>query len=171
MDRLKIRTYSVLLLIMLPAFLMLHSGCSVGMAAMGKEPMNTSIVYPGVPRPAVLARLGKPETSIKDEEGNYIDSYIIVKGNEPSTGRAVVHGTLDVLSLGLWEIVGTPFEMIEGVETKSSLIIYYDSEERIKEIVSTDPKLQKETEFEKNEEDAVSDGTEKKKDFVNSTEE
>ena len=35
-------------------------------------------------------------------------------GNEPSTGRAVLHGGLDVLTLGLWEIVGTPIEATMG---------------------------------------------------------
>jgi hypothetical protein len=119
------------------------------MAVSGKEEMNTSIVYPGVPREAVISRLGEPESSITDEEGNFIDTYIIVKGNEPSSTRAVVHGTLDVFTLGLWELMATPIEVVEGVETKSQLVIYYDSEKRIREIQSTDPVLMEQIEFEK----------------------
>lgn len=141
--------YSYLMFIKLSLCLMLLSSCSVGMAVSGKEEMNTSIVYPGVPREAVISRLGEPESSITDEEGNFIDTYIIVKGNEPSSTRAVVHGTLDVFTLGLWELMATPIEVVEGVETKSQLVIYYDSEKRIREIQSTDPVLMEQIEFEK----------------------
>lgn len=130
------KLYAMLMTLSLTAVFL--SGCSVGMAVSGREEMNMSIVYPGVPRKAVISRLGEPESSVMDEDGNYIDTYVIVKGNEPSAGRAVVHGTLDVLSLGLWEIVGTPVEIIEGVETKSALTIFYDSEERILDIQTTD---------------------------------
>ncbi len=111
------------------------------MALSGKEEMNTSILYPGVPREAVISRIGEPESSVADKEGNYIDTYTIVKGNEPSSTRAVVHGTLDVLTVGLWELMATPIEVLEGVETSSQIVIYYDSEERIKEIQSTDTAL------------------------------
>ena len=124
--------------VLLTVNLILLSGCSVGMAVSGKENLDTSIVFPGVPRRAVIARLGPPETSIKDSEGNYIDSYVFVKGNEPSIDRAFAHGALDVLTLGLWEFIGTPVEIVAGAESNSILIIYYDSEEKIKEIQSAD---------------------------------
>jgi len=109
-------------------------GCSVGMAMSGKEQKDTSILFPGSPRQVVIAKLGPPETSTKDKNGNYVDSYLIVKGNAPSTGRAVAHGALDVLTLGLWEIVGTPLEMGAGREDVSRIIIQYDADEKIKEI-------------------------------------
>jgi len=35
-------------------------------------------------------------------------------GDEPSAGRAVGHAALDVLTLGLWEVIGTPIEMVQG---------------------------------------------------------
>lgn len=127
-------------------YMFLLSSCSVGMALSGKEEMNTSILYPGVPREAVISRIGEPEYSAPDEEGRYVDTYTLVRGNEPSTTRAVVHGTLDVVTLGLWEIMGTPFEVVEGVETESNIIIYYDSDERIKQIQSTDTQLKAEIE-------------------------
>jgi len=136
----------------------LLSSCSVGMALSGEEELNTSILYPGVPRKAVISRMGEPASSDTDEEGNYIDTYILVKGNEPSSTRAVVHGTLDVFTLGLWELMATPIEVIEGTETESRLVIYYDSEERIKEIESTNPVLLKEIEVEKvNDDDTYGD--------------
>jgi len=115
------------------SFYILLTSCSVGMAVSGKENQNTSILFPGVPRTAVISRLGPPETSTLDEEGNYIESYLFVKGNEPSAGRAIGHGVMDVLTLGLWEIIGTPIELAAGSESYTRVIIYYDSNEKIKE--------------------------------------
>ncbi len=45
-------------------------------------------------------------------------------GNEPSAGRAVGHGVMDVLTLGLWEIIGTPIEAVQG--DKYELTVTYD---------------------------------------------
>lgn len=140
---------TVLNFVYLMPYIILLSSCSVGMALSGKEEMNTSILYPGVPREAVILRLGEPEHSAIDEEGNYIDTYTRIKGNQPSSTRAVVHGTLDVITLGLWEVLATPIEIVEGVETKSQFVIYYDAEERIKEIQSTDTGLTEETDIKK----------------------
>jgi len=33
-------------------------------------------------------------------------------GGEPSTARAIGHGVMDVLTFGVWEIVGTPIELV-----------------------------------------------------------
>ncbi len=68
-----------------------------------------------------------------DENGNYIDTYFLVMGNEPDAGRASANLALDFFTLGLWEIVATPMEMASTRESFSTLIIYYDSEEKIKE--------------------------------------
>ena len=113
---------------------LLVSGCSVGMAMSGQEQKDTSILFPGAPRQVVIAKLGPPETSVKDKDGNYVDSYVIVKGNAPSTGRAVAHGALDVVTLGVWEVVGTPMEMGAGREDVSRVIIYYDATEKIRDL-------------------------------------
>ncbi len=153
------KNYTAIIFVNLMLYIILLSSCSVGMALSGKEEMNTSILYLGVPRQAVISRIGEPESSVTDEEGNYIDTYTIVKGNEPSSTRAVVHGTLDLFTLGLWELLATPIEILEGSETRTQLVIYYDSEERIKEIQSTDTVLLEEIEFEKvnkNDEEAYS---------------
>ncbi len=120
--------------VMLVFMILTLQGCSVGMAMSGKEQKDTSILFPGSPRSVVIAKLGPPETSTKSEEETYIDSYLIVKGNAPSTGRAVAHGALDVVSLGLWELIGTPIEMGAGSEDVYRIIIYYDKSEKIKNV-------------------------------------
>src|SRR5262245_40049333 len=114
---------------LLPIFLV---GCSVGMAMSGKEQKDTSIIFPGSPRDVVVAKLGPRETSTKNEEGNIVDTWSITKGNAPSGGRAAMHAGLDVFSLGLWEIVGTPLEMGAAHEDKTRYVITYDKDNKIK---------------------------------------
>lgn len=110
------------------------AACSVGMAISGKEQKDTSILFPGSPRSAVIAKLGPPETSTQSEEGTYVDTYLIVQGNAPSTGRAVAHAALDLVTLFMWELVATPWELAAGQEDRFRLVIYYDSEEKIKNV-------------------------------------
>ena len=50
-------------------------------------------------------------------------------GREPSPGRAVAHGVMDVLTLGIWEVVGTPVEVLKG--DKLHLIVVYDKDGRL----------------------------------------
>ena len=122
--------------------LLILSSCSVGMALSGKEQKDTRIIFKGAPRVEVINRLGFPANSKKDDEGNYVDTYYLVLGNEPDAGRASAHLALDFFTLGLWEIAATPMEMATTTESRSALYIYYDSQERIKEfdqiIISND---------------------------------
>jgi hypothetical protein len=100
------------------------SACSVGMAASGHKEQDTSILFPGSNRAVIMAKLGAPETSRRLEDGRTVDSYLIKKGNEASSGRAWAHAGLDILSLGLWEVVATPYELAQGEERTRVLIIY-----------------------------------------------
>ena len=53
-------------------------------------------------------------------------------GYEPSGGRAVAHGVMDVLTLGLWEIAGTPIEAVQGEKYEATLT--YDEQDRVTDI-------------------------------------
>ncbi len=100
----------------------------------GEEQKDTSILFLGSPRDVVFAKLGPPETTTTDEAGNYVDSYKIVKGNAPSVGRAAMHGALDVLTIGIWEVIGTPVEMGAANEDHFRYVVFYDSQQKIKNI-------------------------------------
>ena len=101
------------------------NACSVGMAASGHKEQDTSIVFPGSNRAVIMAKLGPPDSSRVLEDGNTEDTYLITKGNEASSGRAWAHAGLDLLSLGLWEVVATPYELAQS-EEKSRYTITYD---------------------------------------------
>ena len=107
-------------------------GCSVGMAISGNNPKDLSVFYIGAERSFVHAKAGPPEIEVQDKDGLWIDTYLIVKGNEPSVGRAAAHGVMDVLTIGLWEVIGTPMELVEELdEYKNRFEIYYDKGNKI----------------------------------------
>ena len=61
-------------------------------------------------------------------------SYEYEIGNEPSAGRAIGHGVMDVLTLGLWEVAGTPIEGMQG--EKKRLAVTYDDKDIVTHVGS-----------------------------------
>lgn len=104
-------------------FLFSITGCSVGMALSGKKEPNLGAFNVGSTRGEAELQLGNPVSSVTTPEGNRSDVYEYELGNEPSAGRAIGHGVLDVLTLGLWEVVGTPIEGFTG-STHRVTIVY-----------------------------------------------
>lgn len=100
-------------------------GCSVGMAASGHKEQDTSIIFPGSNKAVIVSKLGPPDTSRTTDIGQQEDTYLIKDGNESSSGRAWAHAGLDLLSLGIWEVVATPYELAQS-EEKSRYVITYD---------------------------------------------
>ena len=104
-------------------------GCSVGMAMSGKKDPNLGAFRVGSTRGEVELQLGSPISTTTTTEGRRVDLYEYEIGNEPSGGRAIAHGVMDVLTLGLWEIIGTPIEGFQG--SKHRLTVTYDQEDRV----------------------------------------
>jgi len=53
------------------------------MALSGNEQVDTSALYQGSYRSFVHAKTGLPFTAVQDKDGRWIDTYLIVKGDEP----------------------------------------------------------------------------------------
>ena len=106
----------------------LLSGCSVGMAVSGDHNPELGAVRSGVPRGEIEMHLGSPVKISSLNDGLVYATYEYEVGNEPSAGRAIGHGVMDVLTLGLWEIVGTPIEGFQG-ETHE-VTVTYDEDDR-----------------------------------------
>lgn len=115
--------------VVLGYLVILLEGCSVGMAMSGKEEPNLGAFRVGSPRGEVELQLGSPSASVTNPSGGRTDIYEYELGNKPSAGRAAGHAVLDVLTLGLWEIVGTPIEAFQG--EKRRLSITYDANDRV----------------------------------------
>ena len=133
-------------------FLFSIAGCSVGMALSGKKEPNLGAFRIGSTRGEVELQLGSPVESVTRPDGWRTDIYEYELHNEPSTGRAVGHAIADVLTLGLWEIVGTPIEAI-GIEKKRISIIYDETDQvkAINQLPPTPPKQETDSEEEKEE--------------------
>ena len=77
----------------------------------GKHAPNLGMVKVGVSRGEIELNLGHPVKTVTLDNGNRIDTYEYEIGNESSPWRAVGHGVLSVITIGIWEIVGTPIEL------------------------------------------------------------
>jgi hypothetical protein len=101
------------------ASLIVLSGCSVAMASKTKGvTLETSQACKS--RSCFLAlRDVQVMTSTPGADGTLTETYkvLLKKG---SAGRAVMHGILDVFTLGAWEVAATP---IEGSATKDKFVI------------------------------------------------
>jgi hypothetical protein len=115
-------------------FCLLLAGCSVGMAMSGKQNPELGAVRVGASRGEVELHLGSPVDIRQIDEKKRIDVYEYEIGNEPSAGRAIGHGVMDILTLGLWEIVGSPVEGMQG--EKKRLAVTYDESDHVTHIGS-----------------------------------
>lgn len=125
---------SIVMMAALLALQLSMSACAVGMAASGEETPDVTVCQLGADRETIEAELGSPKSVDLDEQGNTTCTYEYEVGDDPSTGRAVYHAGMDVLTLGLWELVGTPVEAMQG--DKYEMTVVYGPDGKAKEITS-----------------------------------
>ncbi|MYC27058.1 MAG: hypothetical protein F4X63_03555 [Nitrospira sp. SB0662_bin_26] len=107
------------------------AGCSVGMAMSGKPDPNIGALDVGQSRDVVILNLGQPtKTLLADNKRT--DVFELERGNEQSVGRATGHAVMDLLTLGIWEVVGTPIEGFAG--DTITLQIEYDEEDKVRSV-------------------------------------
>jgi hypothetical protein len=122
---------SLLRLVLAACLLLNLSGCSVFMAAQLPDKKNLEVFKPGVPRQVVLAEMGLP-SGYENRNGVRSEVYKFKQGySQPiRISRAVLHGTADILTFGLWEAVGTPAELaFSGTDTM--VLVTYNSSDRV----------------------------------------
>lgn len=103
------------LVIVTGCLLLPTSACSVYMAASQPDKKNLSALEStGMHRDTVVAQLGAPTSSTEHPDGTRTDVYEFYEGSATGwkVGRATFHAVADVFTLGLWEIIGTPTEMV-----------------------------------------------------------
>ncbi len=108
------------------------TGCSVGMALSGEENPDLAVCRTDATKSDIEAQLGPPVSVRSLPGGGQSCTYDYEIGNEPSAGRAVAHGAMDFLTLGIWELVGTPVEAVQG--KKYQMTVNYDAEGRAQQI-------------------------------------
>ena len=107
------------------------SGCSVMMAASTAGPKDMNVLLVGTPRPDVLKEFGDPaQTGVRD--GKRVDTFRFKQG-EPGNkkyGRAALHAGMDLITLGIWEVVGTPVEIM-SIQPETAIDVTYDERDRV----------------------------------------
>lgn len=108
------------------------TGCSVGMALTGKKEPKVSELQIGMTRyeAHVILRNHAPALTYLDGIKS-IEEFTIEMNSAPSNYRAVYNIIMDILTLGLWELLGTPLEGFTPAH-KTLKITYID--EKIVEI-------------------------------------
>ncbi len=107
-------------------------GCSVFMAAKQPDAKDLSVLEQGTPRAHVITELGAPAWS-EETNGGKTDLFKFKQGYSKGAkvGRAFFHGAADVLTFGLWEVVGTPAESYFS-GTDMGVKVTYDQNDRVK---------------------------------------
>lgn len=139
---------SRILVIFLLSSMLILQGCSVFMAARQPDYKDLNVLSKGVPRSKVVAELGAPILT-EEKEGKKVDVFAFKqgygKGNK--TARACFHAAADIWTLGLWEIIGTPAELIASGK-KMQVEVAYNANDEVEQINYIDkkvvPKKQKE---------------------------
>ena len=101
------------------------------MAAQLPDKKDLNVLKPGVPRSVVIAEMGAP-SSYDELEGTRTEVYKFKQGySTPNKiSRAVFHGTADLFTWGLWEVVATPTEYcFSGTDT--IVMVSYDGSNRV----------------------------------------
>jgi hypothetical protein len=111
------------------------AGCSPVMAARQPSRKDVDLLSPGMPRNLLLAELGQPVTT-ETKDGRRVEVFSFVQGYRKGVrvGRTIAHGAADVMTLGLWEAVGTPTEAtLTG--HRLAYEVTYDSSDRVERVV------------------------------------
>ncbi len=87
------------------------SGCAANMAATGSDGPDLSVVSQEATRFNVERQLGSPEDLQQQANGDWVAVYDVEPRTKPNLARAAGHGTLDLFTFGLWEVVGGPLEV------------------------------------------------------------
>lgn len=90
----------------------------------GKPDPNISALSAGQDRDIVILNLGQPSKTLL-ADGKRTDVFELERGNEQSVGRATGHAVMDLLTLGGWELIGTPIEGFAGEGNTPIDVIQY----------------------------------------------
>ena len=90
------------------------TGSEASMAKIRSSYKDTSILHMGADRSAVIEQLGSPDASANLARGGHIEIYRIDPNAHTDQARRaaiISHTLLTFMTYGLWEFIGTPFEL------------------------------------------------------------
>jgi len=122
---------------LVPLFALLiipNFGCSVFMAAKQPSEKNVDLFKVGTSRSMLLAEFGSPTVSeVRNEKKSEMFKFVQGYSSGVKAGRAFFHGAADVVTGGLWEVVGTPTEAVFN-GNEMAYEVTYDDKDRIDQV-------------------------------------
>jgi hypothetical protein len=119
-------------------------GCSVHSAANQPGEKDINLLSTGTPRAKILAEFGTPiNTEIKGGKKTDVFSFIQGYSTGAKASRAFFHGAADVMTLGLWELVGGAVEGAYNGE-KVSFQVTYDENDFVQTVLALNEEAKKE---------------------------
>ena len=97
--------------------------------------LNISALAVGQSRDLVILNLGQP-TNPWLADNKRMDVFELERGNQQALGRATGHAVMDRLTLGGWELIGTPLEGLAG-DTMTRQI-EYDEENTGRSVITVE---------------------------------
>ena len=121
-------------------------GCAAVMASNQPHKKNLTVLEVGKHRNYVISELGAPVTS-ETVNGERKEIYTFQQGYSKAAriSRTLWHTTADIVSIGLWEVIGSPAEMYFDGQQLSYEVVF-DDQDNIKRIhqIQNNPDLVKE---------------------------
>lgn len=103
------------------------TACSVVMAARGNG-INPKDLGNCKSRSCLIAAGAVPVDHTRGKQGILISENFRATLPTGSAARAAMHGLLDVGTLGIWEVAGTPIEAVKGKKTGYVIAVRYDQD-------------------------------------------
>ncbi|MDQ6991309.1 MAG: hypothetical protein Q9M11_06210 [Mariprofundaceae bacterium] len=125
-----------LMCLMLPMVAISTTSCAVKQAMDQPDKKDVSVLVEGTPRYRVIGELGKPVNTKVTKDGKKVDVYSFIQGYSKGVkaARAFGHGAMDIATLGLWEVIGSPTEAIASGD-KVIVRVHYDENDLIEKVI------------------------------------
>lgn len=101
------------------------SACSVVMASRS-DGVSPQKINQCRTRNCLIAEGATPIDHKTNKDGEMVSENFRATMPTGSAARAVMHGLLDVSTLGVWEVAGTPIEAVKGKKTAYVINVQYE---------------------------------------------
>jgi hypothetical protein len=107
------------------------AGCTVSQALKTTPGTDLSLLQPGTPRSQVEALLGAPIKELKTKGGVRYRTYHFFEASKPSGTLALANAGLDVVTVGMWELVAEKSGYFDNRPRGQVLAVTYDDRDQV----------------------------------------
>jgi hypothetical protein len=109
------------------------TGCAVYLAGKGHPGAHLEALGVGTSEQNVEHELGTPSSREPLGAGKRLSTYRVELTKQPNYARSTVHLLLDLVTLGIWELPGSIYELSSG-HGKGDVGIVYGPDDRVLEV-------------------------------------